>query len=272
LEVGVKDVLAFLMEHRYSLLVGVVFLEQIGLPIPTVPFLLAAGALSGMGKLDFLGALGLALFAALAADLLWYETGKRRGDSILRILCRISLEPDNCVRRTEDLFTRHGARTLLVSKFIPGLNAASTPLAGVIGMRLSRFLLFDGAGAFLWIGSYLLVGYVFANQLETVALYAARLGSGLLAILIALFVGWLAWKWNARRRLIGKLRIARIRAWELKEMLEARADLVIVDLRGALDFAADPRTIAGALRISAEDLAERHAEIPRDRDIVLFCT
>jgi hypothetical protein len=139
-------------------------------------------------------------------------------------------------------------------------------------MRLSRFLLFDGAGALLWTGSYLLVGYVFANQLEIVALRAARLGTGLLVILIALFVGWLAWKWNARRRLIGKLRIARVRAWELKEMLEAGADLVIVDLRGALDFAADPRTIAGALRISAEDLAERHAEIPRDRDVVLFCT
>jgi membrane protein DedA with SNARE-associated domain len=268
----VKYILDFLLHHRYQVLVAVVFLEQMGLPIPAVPFLLAAGALSGMGQLDLRGALGLVVLSALLADLAWYQTGRRRGASILRLLCKISLEPDTCVRRTEDLFARHGARTLLVAKFVPGLNAAATPLAGVIGMPIARFLLHDAAGVLLWAGSYLFAGYAFAGQLEIVAVQAARLGGGLLALLLSLFAGWLVWKWNDRRRLIRQLRIARIRAWELKEMLDAGENVVIVDLRGEMDYAADPRTIPGALRVSAEDLASRHEAIPRDKDIVLFCT
>ena len=267
-----KDVLAFLMQHRYAVLGAVVFLEQLGLPIPAVPFLLAAGALSGLGKLDLLTAMVLVVLSALLADLTWYQTGRRRGASILRLLCKISLEPDTCVRRTEDIFTRHGVRTLLIAKFIPGLNAAATPMAGVIGMKLSRFLLYDIAGSLLWGGIYLLVGFAFWGQLETVALYAARLGGGLLALVLGLFASWLGWKWADRQRLIRKLRVSRIRAWELKDMMDAGQDVVVVDLRGGMDYAADPRTIRGALRLSAEELAARHAEIPRDKDIVLFCT
>jgi membrane protein DedA with SNARE-associated domain len=267
-----SDALAFLMQHRYAVLFSVVLLEQLGLPIPATPFLLGAGALAGMGQLSFGAALGLAVSASFASDLVWYQAGRRRGGSILRLLCRISLEPDSCVRRTENTFARYGARTLLVSKFVPGLNTVATPLAGIVGMRLPVFVLYSIAGGTLWAGTFLLLGHAFRHQLDAVARLAIALGGRLAAVLAVLFAAWLAWKWHERRRFLRALRVARIGPEELKLKLDAGEDVVIVDLRHALDFEADPRTIPGALRFAAEDLEETHAAIPRGREVVLYCT
>jgi membrane protein DedA with SNARE-associated domain len=267
-----KDTLAFLLHHPYFVLCGVVFAEQAGLPLPAAPFLLAAGALAGLGKLNpSLAVLGAAL-AALLADLAWYQAGRRRGMSILKLVCRISLEPDSCVRRTSNVFARQGGRTLLVAKFLPGLSTVAPPLAGMIGMRLSRFALWDGAGSLLWVGAFLLLGMAFHDQLESVAeLVAAGVGR-LGEALGALFALWLGWKYTRRRRFIRSLRVARITPEELKRRLDAGEAVVIVDLRGSLDLAHDPQTLPGALRMSAEELETRHVEIPRDRDVVLYCT
>jgi membrane protein DedA with SNARE-associated domain len=260
--------LAFLLHHPLAVLSVAVFADQLGLPLPTGPLLLAAGALAGQGRLDTASALGVCVVASLLGELLWYEAGRRRGSSILSLLCRISLEPDSCVRRTEDVFVRHGARTLLVAKFVPGFATVAPPLAGIIGMRLSRFVFYAGAGALIWAGTFFLLGYIFSDQLEDVARHAATLG----AILVAAFLAWLGWKYAQRQRFLRDLRMARISPEDLRLKLEAGEGVVVVDLRGALDFAADPRTIPGALRVSAEELAERHDLIPRDREIVLYCT
>jgi len=266
------ETVSFLLQHRYAVLFAAVFAEQLGFPFPAVPFLLGAGVLAGMEKLDPILALGLAVLASLLSDLVWYELGRRRGGSILSLLCRISLEPDSCVRRTENVFARHGARTLLVAKFVPALNTVAPPLAGIIGMRPARFLLYSAAGAFLWAGTFILTGYVFSDQIERVAERALRLGGRLALLLLGSFVGWLAWKYAQRRRFLRDLRIARISPEELKHKLDTGEDLVIVDLRHSLDFEADPRGIPGAIHIATEDLEQRHDEIPRDREIVLYCT
>lgn len=264
--------LSFVLHHPYLVLASVVLAEQLGLPVPALPFLLGAGALAGMGKLSPSLAIGLAVAASLVADLVWYEAGRRRGGQVLKLLCRISLEPDSCVRRTENVFARHGARTLLVAKFLPGLNTVAPPMAGMIGMRLPRFLLWDGAGALLWAGSFFAAGLVLADQIETVAESAAALGGRLVAALLALFALWLLWKYVQRQRFLRSLRVARITPEDLKRRLDEGEEIVIVDLRGALDFELDPQRLPGALRLSAEDLETRHAEIPRGREVVLYCT
>jgi membrane protein DedA with SNARE-associated domain len=262
----------FLLQHPYAVLFAVVFAEQLGLPVPALPFLLGAGALAGMGVANPAAALGLALVAAVLADIVWYEAGRRRGGSILNLLCRISIEPDSCVRRTEDVFARYGSRTLLVAKFVPGLGTVAPPLAGVIGMSLPRFLVWDAAGAALWAGGSMALGFVFRDQIETAAESAVGLGGRLTALVGVAFAGWLAWKWSERRRFLRKLRTARITVDELKAKLDAGESVLVVDLRGALEIEASPETIPGALRVDAADLGTRHQEIPRDRDIVLFCT
>lgn len=266
------EALEFLVEQGYTVLFVGVFLEQMGLPLPSLFLLLAAGGLSGAGQFHFAIALPLAVSAAVLTDMFWYEIGRRRGSRVLRFLCRIALEPDSCVRRTEGIFARHGARSLLIAKFIPGLNTVAPPLAGIFRMRLSQFLLFDGVGAVLWAGGFMGVGYLFSDELERVAASALRLGSWLGLVLVAALAAYILWKYVQRQRLLRQLRIARISPEELKQKLDMGEDVIIVDLRHSLDFAADPIIIPGALQMSLDDLEARHDQIPRDRDIVLYCT
>jgi len=228
-----------------------VFAEQIGLPLPSVPLLLAAGALAGAGRLKVTAVVGLPVVAALISDLLWYELGRRRGVPVLQFLCRVSLEPDSCVRRTESTFERQGARSLVLAKFIPGLSTAAPPLAGIFGMRLHRFLLFDALGTLLWVGVFVGLGFVCSNQLERVADRALTFGSWLLAILVGALAAYIGWKFIRRQRFLHALRIARITPEELKQKLDAGEDVVIVDLRHSLDFEAEPITIPGAHRLDA---------------------
>ena len=267
-----NETLEFLVRHGYTVLFAWVFVEQIGLPIPTVPMLLASGALAGTGRLSLTTAMIVAIAAAMLSDSLWYQLGRRRGARVLRMLCRISLEPDSCVRRAENLYGKHGASSLLLAKFVPGLNTASPPLAGIFRMRLERFLFFDALGVILWVSAYVGLGYAFSDQLERVADRALTLGAGLIALLLAAFGSFLVWKYVKRQRFLRELRVARITPEELKQMLDAGEDMVIVDLRHALDFEAEPEMIPGAVRINAEDLEQMNQHVPPNREVVLYCT
>jgi membrane protein DedA with SNARE-associated domain len=264
--------LEFLLHHGYVVLLAWVFAEQVGLPIPSMPLLLAAGALAGTGRMSFFASLFCAVLAALAADMLWYQLGRRRGIKILQFLCKISLEPDSCVRRTEGVFAKQGARSLLLAKFLPGLGTVAPPLAGIFHMRAPRFLLFDGLGSMLWAGTFLGLGYIFSGQIERIAEHLASLGGWLLVLIVAALASYISYKFVARQRFLRELRIARITVDELKEKIDAGEELVIVDLRHSMDFEADPETIPGAFRMDAKELEEKNDRLPRDREVILYCT
>ena len=266
-----NELLQFVVRHGYVLVFAWVFIEQAGLPVPSAPLLLATGALSGMHQMNLWMAVGIAAIAAVSSDSMWYQLGRQKGVRVLQLLCRISLEPDSCVRRTQVSFGKNGARVLLVSKFVPGLNAMAAPLSGIIRMSWQRFLLFDAFGTLLWVSSFMMTGYVFSGELERVAANAAFMGEWLLFLLVAGFGGYIGWKFYNRQRFLSKLKIARITPEELKEKIDAGEDLIILDLRHALDFDAQPETIPGALHMDAAELEEAHEVIPRDREIVLFC-
>lgn len=267
-----EGVIEFIVRHGYGMVFALVLAEQIGLPLPALPILLGIGALAAEGSYSLPLALATAVAASLAADLFWFTLGRRRGHSVLSLLCRISLEPDSCVRRTENVFALHGARALLYAKFVPGLNTAAPPLAGMFGLRLARFLLFDGAGALLWAGGFMAAGWLFADQLTRVLAVAERTGTvsvALAAGLLALYVLLKLWQ---RQRFLRQLRVARITPEELAAKLADGEEMVVVDLRHSLDFEAEPATVPGALRLTPEEIESRHGEIPRDREIVLYCT
>jgi membrane protein DedA with SNARE-associated domain len=264
--------LEFLLHHGNMVVLGWVFIEQVGIPLPSMPILLAAGALAGTGHLNFFASLFYAMLAALAADSIWYQLGRQKGIRILQLLCKISLEPDSCVRRTEGVFSKQGARSLLVAKFIPGLGTVAAPLAGIFRMRRLRFLLFDAVGSLLWAGSFLGLGYAFSGEIEHLAEHMAWLGGWLLVVLGGAFAGYIAYKYVARRRFLRELRISRITVDELKEKIDSREDLVIVDLRHSLDFEADPETIPGAFRMDSKELEQKGDQLPRDREVILYCT
>lgn len=265
------ELLQFVVRHGYMLVFAWVFVEQAGLPVPSAPLLLAAGALSGTHQMNLGTAIAFAAIGAVASDSMWYELGRQKGVRVLQLLCRISLEPDSCVRRSQVSFGRNGARVLLVAKFVPGLNAMAAPLAGIIRMGWRRFLLFDILGALLWVSAFTVTGYTFASDLERVAARAAYLGEWLLVLLLAAFAGYILWKFYNRQKFLRKLKIARITPEELKEKIDAGEDILVVDLRHSLDYDANPETIPGALHVDAAELEEAADVIPRDREIVLFC-
>jgi len=266
-----NDAAEFLIRHGEAIVFAAVFAEQIGLPVPAIPVLLAAGALAGAGKMSLAGAVLLSLVACFAGDLIWYELGRHRGRHALNLLCRISLEPDSCVRRTENFFGRHGLRSLILAKFIPGLSTITPALAGLFGVSGRQFLLYNGSGALLWSLSFILPGYLFSNQLEAMAEQAARFGTSAVLLLGGSFAGYLAYKFLHRQWLLRELRMARISPDELQQLMDNGQTVLVVDLRGAMDHEADPHTIPGALRMTAEELEHRHHEIPRDQDVILFC-
>ena len=266
-----EQILEFLLRHIEMVVFFTVLAEQIGLPLPAVPVLLAAGAVAGDGQASLAVITGLSVAACLLGDMVWFELGRHRGRQTLSLLCRISLEPDACVRRTENFFLIHGIRALILAKFIPGLSTLAPALAGLFRISIGRFLVFNGAGSLLWSFSFLLLGYVFSDQIGYLAELAVQFGETAAVIIAASLGGYLLYKYVHRQRLLRELRVARISPTELKELMDDGCQAVIVDLRNALDHVADPHTIPGALRIAAEELEARHHDIPRDRDVILFC-
>ena len=262
----------FLVRHGLPLIFSAVFVEQMGLPLPALPWLLAAGALSAVGKFNLALGLLVTVVACLAADAIWFYLGRYRGHQVLGLLCRISLEPDSCVRRTQNVFTKYGLRGVLVAKFLPGMSTVAPPLAGMYGIGLGRFLFVDGVGSLLYGGGLLGFGYFFSRQIDQIATAISRIGGSALSLIIGLAALYVAYKYWQRQRLLHELRMARITASEVREMLEAGKAPLIFDLRSSAAVEEDPVLIQGAVHVSMEDIESRLSELPKDRDIIVYCS
>jgi membrane protein DedA with SNARE-associated domain/rhodanese-related sulfurtransferase len=260
-----------ILRHGYLWLFLAALLERIGLPLLVTPIVVAAGAVAGLGDMSLTAIVAITVVASEIGDWLWYELGRSRGASVLRILCKISLEPDSCVRKAEDAFGRHTNTALVTSKFVFGVGRLAAPVAGLSGMSRRRFLIFNAVGSFLWAACFALVGYIPARKLPIDILLEEALGWLLLLIVVAVVLHMI-WKYVQRERFIRSLRVSRITVDEVKASLDRGDRPFIVDLRHMLEFVVDPRTVPTAVRISPDELPARNAEIPRDRDIVLYCT
>jgi len=262
----------FLLKYGYWVLFCNVLVEQAGVPLPTMPVMLAMGALAGLGRYSFSADVLIALFATMCADLMWFYLGRTRGTSILNLLCRISLEPDSCVSNTKNQFQKRGAYSLLFAKWVPGFSAAAPPLAGLTRMPLRRFLVFDMLGVLIWCTSYFLVGYIFRDQLQDVADKLSNYGGRVGILALVLLAAYIGWKYYQRQRFIRELRMARITPKELLDMIVAKEDLAIVDLRNALELEFDGTKLPGAIWIDLQNLEERHEEIPREKEVIVYCS
>jgi membrane protein DedA with SNARE-associated domain len=269
---AMNETLEFLVRHGTAVVFAAVFIEQMGVPLPAAPWLLAAGALAADGKLNWFVVLSAATFSSVLADMIWFYLGRYRGQRVLGFLCRMSLEPDSCVRSTQDIFTRYGMRGVIVAKFIPGLSTLAPPLAGSSGVKASRFFFFDGLGSLLYAGCFILLGLLFSRQLEQIIAALAGLGNGALGVVVGLVALYIGYKYLQRRKLLNELRMARITVDELHRMLETGENPIILDLRPRAALEQDPLLIRGALHMPMEEVELRHEEIPRDRDIILYCS
>jgi len=266
-----EDALQFLIRHGLLALFVIMLADQLAIPVPMDIFLFAAGGLVGAGRIGFVPAVATLLVAGVAGNIVWYLLGRRHGDRILKLLCKVSIEPDSCVRRTQNLFTRHGLKALLVAKFVPGLNTVAAPLAGVSGVPFPRFVAFMSLGLLFWIVPYLLLGFIFRHQLEAAAAWASRMGSSLVWIVAGVVACYFAYKFARRWQLLRVLRMARVSAHEVKAMIDGNLPVVIIDLRHAISIRSLPHAIPGSVLMMPEEVERRHGEIARDRDVVLYC-
>ncbi|MGD1068622.1 MAG: VTT domain-containing protein [Bryobacteraceae bacterium] len=261
-----------LLHYGYAVLFLAVLGQQCGIPIPADPFMVGMGSLAGDGHF-FLGtAIAIAWTAAMAGDLLWFRIGQVWGSRALGLLCRISIEPDSCVARTHSRFARSGPRSLLISKFVPGLSAVATPVAGMIRMPLGQFLMWDGLGALAWVSLYLTLGFIFRRRLEELAQYfegASRSFAVLVVGAIALYIGIKVYR---RRRFLRNVAAATVQPHEVRDQIARGRELFIVDLRSAFEIEGEPVSLPGAVMRPPDELIPRHAELPVDRDIILYCS
>jgi len=264
----------FLGLSHYGLTVVAVnvLLNQIGLPVPVVPTLVVAGAIAANGQLPFGPLYVVAVGACVVADCGWYLIGRKYGIRVLKTLCRISLEPDSCVSETQSRFDRWGVNSLVIAKFVPGLATIAPPLAGAMRIGWLRFVSLSTLAALLWVGAGLMAGILFRTQIERLLMHLDRIGSIALGAALMLLAAYVGYKWWERTRFYKILRMARISVAELADLIQSGAAPLIIDVRSATARALEPHWIPGALHISLPDVGLHLADLPRNRDIILYCT
>lgn len=249
-----------------------VLVQQLGVPVPAVPTLVVAGAVAASGKMSAPALYALAVSACLIADTTWYCAGRTYGGRVMSLLCRVSLSPDSCVSQTQNAFERWGAKALLFAKFVPGLALIAPPLAGATRMHPGRFIVFSGLGATLWVGAALLGGALLRSQIERLLPLVAQVGGAAAVVVAVLLASYIAYRWWERRRFLAALDMARISVEELRRQMDGGAAPVIVDVRSSTARTIELRRIPGAVHVPVHDAERRLSELPRDREIILYCT
>jgi membrane protein DedA with SNARE-associated domain/rhodanese-related sulfurtransferase len=249
-----------------------VLLDQLGLPLPALPTLVIAGALAADGRLSWSAVSLLALAACVLGDSAWYLAGRAYGARVMKLLCRISLTPDICVSETQTSFERWGDKALLFAKFVPGLSMIAPPLAGALRMSVPRFVLLSLAGSAAWVGAALIGGVLLRPQIEKLLPRLAGVGGAALLLLLLLLGAYIGYKWWDRRRFFSALHMARISVDELYAQMQSEPKPIVVDVRSLTAQELHSRRIPGALHVPVQEVASHIGSLPRDRDIVFYCT
>lgn len=265
-----EEMTRLLAEHGLVLVFANVLLTQGGAPVPSTPTLILAGALVAQGQLEFGPVLALAVAATLLGNVPWYLAGRRYGYPVLRTLCRISIEPDSCVKRTEDIFARWGAVSLILGKYIPGFATVAPPLAGAMRVGFPRFMAYTAISALLWAVVPLLAGMIFHAEVQWLLARLDDMGLGALILAAAVIAAYVIVKSVERYLLIRFLRMSRIGAEELRGLMAGDAKPVVLDVRSPLARKLDPRRLPGAIALDIETAAL--VEVPPGRDVVVYCS
>ena len=266
------DIVALLTQWGVPLVFAAVLLEQMGLPIPAPPVLVVAGALAAVDAMRPELILLAAFTACLLADHAWFIAGRRLGRRVLAGICRLSLSPDTCVRKTDDLIGRHGPAVLLVAKFIPGVSAVAIPTAAAMGLSYRRFIAFDSVGCLLWSSVYIGAGVIFSREITRLLDTMSWVGGGSVTLLLVLLAIYIGAKLLHRRRLRRLHELVRISPDEIAELLAKDPELVILDARSTLARSEDPRMLPRSIVLDQRSALDVLPKGRRDQTVVTFCT
>lgn len=263
----------YLVHTTYLVLFVAVLARQLCLPIPAVLFLLSGGALAGAGKLSYTGIMVAAVAGCVLADLAWFEAGRLRGKRVLRLLCALAPDPSHCIRNSKEQFAKKGIRALLISKFIPGLDAICPPLAGMTGASRIDFLLYDTVGSALWAGAYISCGFAFAEALDKVVRHISLIANAMILLLGVPLLVMFLWKLFQLVRMTRLLLPLQISAEQLKERVDAGEQIGIVDLLRFEDDPQDSAVIPGAVRLDPLQIRhKRRIYMSANVELVLYCS
>jgi membrane protein DedA with SNARE-associated domain/rhodanese-related sulfurtransferase len=271
----VEALIALMVDHAVAVVFVATFAASVGLPVPAAPVLVVAGGIAAIAEPLLLFAMvGAALVANVLGDAVWFYTGRVYGYHFMRLLCKISISPDSCVRRSESLITRWGGLSLVAAKFVPGVSVVAPPMAGALGMSSWRFLAFEILAALLWAGVFLALGWLFREQIQAVLDALADAGGVATAALVVVVAAMLARRWWRRRAFLRTTRMPRATIGELATLMTREPAPIVIDVRGEAGIQVDPRRIPGALPIPLKALQQRRAELPfesGEREIILYC-
>ena len=255
-----------------ALVVANVLVDQLGIPIPAIPTLVVAGAVAADRHAWGVELFAGSVLACVIADFAWFLAGRRYGNAVMSLLCRVSLTPDSCVSETQQRFESWGPRAVVLAKFVPGLALIAPPLAGALRMRAWQFLALSALGAVLWVGIFLALGVLLRAQIDRLiplvehfAATAALIVGGLLAL-------YVAFKWWERRRFFDSLRMARVSVAELCRLMDSGAAPLVVDVRSASARALEPKQIPGAIHVPRDQVHKHLGEFERSRELIVYCT
>jgi len=269
-----SDVLSLIVHHGYIIIFAIVFLEAVGLPVPAALALVAGGAAAASGRLGIPAALLVAVVGMLLGDSLLYFLGDRTGWRLLGFLCKVSANPETCILRSAESFYKRGRVTLVVAKFIPGVNSMAAPLAGSMKMRFGQFLALDLAGASCYALAYGGIGFVFRDFVKAITRGFRVAGRATaIAVIVALiaFIAYRVWLYSKYR--VYRI-VPRVQVMELAEKLQSEESekVLLVDVRSHGYYDAGAARIKGSFRIEPNNLSQEIAKLPRDKDVYLYCT
>jgi membrane protein DedA with SNARE-associated domain/rhodanese-related sulfurtransferase len=266
-----SDLIALLVQHGVLIVFVATLAARVGAPVPASPLLVVAGGLAAGGQFSWIAAIAGSILANVIGDGIWFQAGRWHGHRVMRLLCRISLSPDSCVRQSESLLTRWGGNSLIAAKFLPGVSVVAAPMAGALGMSWTRFVVYDVAAAAIWTLLFMALGAVFSGQIQQILEVMASTGRVAFAVLllaVAAFAGVRYWR---RRSFLREVEMSRISVDDLHHLMSAGHDPVVIDVRSEASIRIDGRRIPGAVSVELQSMRQKASELPRDREIVLYC-
>ena len=267
-----EELTGLLTRHGLVFVFSNVLVTQAGVPVPAIPILIVAGAFVAQGQIEPVALILVTVAASLIGDTLWYFAGRRYGYRVLRTLCRVSIEPDTCVKQTENIFERWGAPSLMLAKYVPGFSTVAPPLAGAMRVGLAAFLAYSAIAAVLWAGLPVALGAIFHAEVERALAWLEGLGTGAVMVIVGAVVLYIGVKAVQRYLLIRFLRMVRISVDELRALLRQEAKPVVLDVRSAAARRLDPRRIPGTIAVNIETPQLALVAVPPDRDVVVYCS
>jgi membrane protein DedA with SNARE-associated domain len=269
-----SSLLATLSHHGYLLLFLMVFAEAAGLPVPAALALIAVGAAAAAHVMSVPAAFATAVVGMLLGDVLLFIVGRYTGWALLSFICSLSLNPETCILRSAESFYKRGRLTLLFAKFIPGVNTMAPPLAGSMKMRPMQFLRLDFAGACIYILAYGALGYLFRDFVAGITRGFQSAGhtfAEVMAVAVAAYVAYRIVQYR-RHRISGVVPRIEVQELALRLASEEHKEIILADVRSHGYYDAGSARIAGSIRIEPNRLTEELKDLPKDKDIYLYCT